>query len=194
VIVNITPKGAISKREKAPTPCFSAMELTIRFVEVPTKVQAPPNSDAKDKGINILEGLSPQRRANSMVTGKKIATAAVLFIKADTKATTIIKRKVVQKALLPLKRVIHPAASSKTPVFWSPALSTNMAATETVATFEKPAIPCSGVKMPDAKSTVITRAATTSTLSLSVTKRQMVTTTTTSVKYIAPVISREYTS
>jgi len=62
------------------------MALTSILVDVPSRVQAPPNMDAKDSGISILEGLIFIRRAVVMRMGMKITTAAVLLIKAEMSA------------------------------------------------------------------------------------------------------------
>ena len=65
-------------------------------------VQTPPNMEAKDKGINNLEALVFMSRATPRTIGKKIATAAVLFMNAETTPTvSIMVIKASQKFRLP---------------------------------------------------------------------------------------------
>ncbi len=71
-------------------PCSSAMELTRRLVDVPMRVHDPPKSDAKDRGINNLDGLVSMRRAMASTGGRRMATAAVLLMKAETTPTATI--------------------------------------------------------------------------------------------------------
>jgi hypothetical protein len=62
------------------------MELTRMLVEVPIRVQTPPNWLAKESGINTRDGEIPRSFASAMDTGMKIATVAVLMMKADNPA------------------------------------------------------------------------------------------------------------
>ena len=72
-----------SKKPKLLLPCSMSILLTIRFVEVPTKVSVPPKIAAKDNGINNLPGLI---KVLFLMVEISVATTAVLLINAEAKA------------------------------------------------------------------------------------------------------------
>ncbi len=57
------------------------------LVDVPIRVQTPPNWLAKDRGINTRDGAIRRVFARMTVTGIRMATVAVLIIKAERRAT-----------------------------------------------------------------------------------------------------------
>lgn len=71
---------------KGSNPLFLAIPLTKIFVEVPIKVQVPPNNAEKEIGINNLEGFMPVSLQTSKAIGINMATTAVSFINAENKA------------------------------------------------------------------------------------------------------------
>ncbi len=92
----------------------------------------------------------------------KIATAAVLLMNPDTTATTTI---IVDTASSSLRWPSLPSSRptpASAPVRRSPADSTNIAPTVTVATLENPARASWGVTRPDRASTTSTPMATAS--------------------------------
>ena len=60
------------------------------LVDVPMRVQTPPNMEAKERGIRSRPADTPASRATPMAMGRKIATAAVLLMKADSTPTISI--------------------------------------------------------------------------------------------------------
>jgi len=84
------PSGVNSNIEKPSSPFFSAMELTRMFVEVPMSVHTPPNIEANESGIRSFEALTSKSAATPITTGIKIATAAVLLMKAEMTPITLI--------------------------------------------------------------------------------------------------------
>ncbi len=66
------------------------MELTIKLVEVPTKVNVPPKIAANDSGNSNLPGLIKRLFLTVLISA---ATTAVLFINAEEIAVYTIMRK-----------------------------------------------------------------------------------------------------
>ncbi len=127
------------------------MELTSRLVEVPMSVQTPPNCDAYESGIKNREAGAPLLALAASTMGRKIATAAVLLMKAETAQVTAISATTSRNrwpASRPSPGPSHPIA----PVCRRPALSTNIAATVSVAGLLKPATPSSIVIQCEARS------------------------------------------
>ncbi len=154
--------------EKGLKPWRSAIVLTRMLVEVPMSVQTPPNIEANDNGISSREGLMFADRLTSSTIGSRIATTAVLLMKAEkAPATIIVSRIASQENLRPI-RVNSAVAAFKAPVRDRPALSTNIAATVTVAGLPRPERPCSGVTTRVTMSAMATKIAVRSTGSFSV--------------------------
>lgn len=141
------------------------------FVEVPIRVQTPPNIEAKESGISSFEGLIPASRANPRTIGRKMATAAVLLMKAETRPTGAMRETSVGRRPRRPTLVSRLPRRLTAPVWTRPALSTNMAATVTVAVLLKPEMACSGVRIPLTRSVDSTRSATRSTGRRSVAKQ-----------------------
>jgi len=112
-------------------------------------VQTPPNMEAKESGSKSRPAWKPQSLAMVSITGRKIATAAVLLMKADKRPTiSIITTSTSQKLTRPSRARLLPSRLTE-PVLNRPADSTNMAPTVTVAGLLKPATASSGAIMPD---------------------------------------------
>lgn len=119
-------------------PYETAIALTSRLVEVPTRVQTPPNWLAKEIGISSRDGDSRRFLARVMVNGMKIATVAVLMMKADSTAIApqrTPRRRASPEPAIPSRR---RASQSTEPVRISPPLNTNIAVTVAVAGLAKP--------------------------------------------------------
>jgi hypothetical protein len=56
---------------------------TVRLVEVPIIEMNEPESTEKDKGMRTWDADSPLARAQSLTTGKRIATKGVLLKKIE---------------------------------------------------------------------------------------------------------------
>jgi hypothetical protein len=115
-----------------------AMEFTRMFVDVPINVQTPPNWLEKERGMRTLEGLILRDSANVMATGMKIATVAVLTMKAERTAIVMQRTRIKPISVLPAILSKWRASHCTKPVRTKPALRTNMAATVAVAEFENP--------------------------------------------------------
>ena len=122
-------------------PCSSAAELTMMLVDVPTNVQVPPSIAKKLSGIIRWLGLIERPWQARNTSGRKIATAAVLLMKAENGA---IARPVINMRAVGEE---GPCLSKRSPSAWikpldcNPALSTNIAATVIVAGLENPEMP-----------------------------------------------------
>jgi hypothetical protein len=130
-------------------PLSTAMELTRILVDVPISVVVPPIIPAKESGINILEGLTPTFDAIPIITGMKMATAAVLLMKAEM---IQMKRRRTKNQYLKLSCIFSEKKSPavfRIPVLLIPSLNTNIAATVTVAGLLNPERPSVGVRIPD---------------------------------------------
>src|SRR5690606_21790011 len=139
------PSWLNSKMVKPSCPACRAMESTSRLVEVPIRVHTPPNWAAYDSGIRNFDGGSLLATAAAMISGRNTATAAVLLMNADTRALSSI---ITSASSQPqrIRAMVSPSRLSD-PLRCSPALSTNIAATVTVA----------GLLKPDSASSVLTR-------------------------------------
>ena len=104
---------------------------------VPIKVTMPPRIEAKDRGIRVNAGLRLALAAASRSTGMSSASAATLFMiaesAADTPAMIAIWAKTGRAA-----STTRLATSSTTPAFDSPRLMISTSATTTVAGCPKP--------------------------------------------------------
>jgi len=65
----------------------SIIPLAKIFVLVPTRVQHPPQMEAYETGISILEEETSSFLEREITTGNKTTTTGVLLINAETKAT-----------------------------------------------------------------------------------------------------------
>ncbi len=120
------------------------------------------------------EGLTFISLDTFSVSGMSTATAAVLLIKAEIAATTLISPKSRRCSLLPASRTSRRPIALTAPVRWSPALRMNIAPTVIVAGLEKPATPSDAFSTPPITSATMTRIATRSTRTFSVTSMTMV--------------------
>ena len=154
---------------KARTPWVSAMLLTRILVDVPIKVQTPPNWAAYESGISRREGAILRRRAATRTSGRNTATAAVLFMNAEIDPTISIITSSKSAGHSPA-RDNSRAARSSTPVSRMPAESTNIAATVRVALPLNPESPSCGEISPLSSNTESTSMPTTSTGSFSLMK------------------------
>jgi len=158
------------------------------LVDVPISVHTPPNIEANESGINSFEGLTFVSRATPSTIGKKIATAAVLLMKADiAPIISIVVTTDSQKLCLPIVTSAEPKKLTA-PVLNNPALRTNIAPTVTVAVLLKPEIPSSGEMVLLNNSAAMTKSAIKSTGSFSVAKRTTAATRITSTIAISIVI------
>ena len=159
------------------------------LVDVPSTVHMPPNMEAKERGISSFEGLVSARRATTITTGIRIATAAVLFRNDDNTPTPTISTNSISPELC---RASLPSAlptKFTAPLRNIPALSTNIAPTVTVAVLANPASPSAGVSTRKTSSTIMTRIATMSVENFSVTNRTTAQTVRPSTNAISHVIS-----
>lgn len=75
------------------------------------RVQTPPNIAANDRGMRNREALVPVSRATPRTIGRKMATAAVLLIKAEMRPmVSIMVVSASQKLLLPTRARYPPSA------------------------------------------------------------------------------------
>ena len=73
-------------------PDSSIIPCTTKLVDVPIKVQIPPNIVTYERGIKNLIAGKWTVRAHRLMIGAKITTTGVLFKKAEIKATEGNKR------------------------------------------------------------------------------------------------------
>ena len=118
------------------------------MVEVPNKVINPPKIVEKDKGINNLEGEIFFCLLHCSTMGKKIATTAVLLIKALIGPTIIPIIKICWEGLFPPHFNNQSLTILINPVLATPALKINIAITVMVAELLNPEIPSSGDTKP----------------------------------------------
>ena len=120
------PRRLNSKMVKPACPAWRAIESTSRLVEVPIKVQTPPNCAAYDSGMRNFDGGRLLATAAAMISGRNTATAAVLLMNAETAAvSTIITSASSQPQRM--RAMASPRRLSE-PLRCRPALSTNIAA------------------------------------------------------------------
>jgi hypothetical protein len=165
------------------------MELTRMLVEVPIKVQTPPNIEAKETGISNFEALMPVSRATPSKIGRNIAMTGVLLIKAERNPTKIITIIIAVKKFRRKIRLTKTPRKLTAPVLNNPALKINIAATVIVAVLLKPAKPSPAVITPLVISKAITISATKSTESFSVTNNATASSRTAKTRAISKVIS-----
>jgi hypothetical protein len=170
-VPRIRPNGAISNMPIGGNPFSAAIELTRIVVDVPISVHTPPKSDENESGISSFEGLTLSSRAIAMTVGSRIATAAVLLMKAETTAVPIIIAASARKKLLEPTLARAAPIQVTAPALSRPALRTNIAPTVTVAGLENPRNASVGLMMPGASRADITNSATRSVRTLSVTNR-----------------------
>ena len=129
-----------------------------------------------------------------MITGIMIATVAVLFKKDERDPTPSIITNTINVELR-LASLRSPLPKKFTaPALKSPALITNIAPTVTVAGLAKPLKPSAGVRIPDTRSTTITKTATTSVENFSVTNSTTATIVRPSTKAISQVTYSPFAS
>ena len=120
-----------------------AIALTIRLVEVPTRVSVPPTMAAYDRGSRILLGLIRKRRLSWIANGINIATTAVLLRNADNRLTATSMMATPNHCLSPTMSPSCRAATSSKPVLVKAWLSTNRAPMATTAGLLSPDRACS---------------------------------------------------
>ena len=109
------------------------------------------------------------RRATTITTGIRIATAAVLFRKDESTPTPVISTNSIRLMLRRASLLRALPTKFTAPLRNIPALSTNIAPTATVALLAKPAKPSVGLSTPATRSATMMRMATMSVESFSVT-------------------------
>jgi len=97
------PTGASSNMVIGRSPSSRRVPFTSKLVEVPMSVQQPPRIEQYDSGINNREAAMSLVRAKPSVTGRRIATMAVLFIHALKNAASNEKARMATR-MLPDKR------------------------------------------------------------------------------------------
>jgi hypothetical protein len=110
---------------------------TMMLGEVPTRVITPPSSAPKDMGISSADTDVPARRATWKAIGRKSASAAMFFMKADSSATTVTSTATWAPVLLSRWDRGRIMASA-TPVRATPALITSAEATMMTMSSLKP--------------------------------------------------------
>src|SRR5690606_26962219 len=160
---NTMPSGANSNRVK-PTPTASRpIASTSRLVEVPIRVHTPAACDMYDSGIRNFDGAQRLAVLAASTRGRNTATVAVLLTNAATLATSTS----ITSMNSHCQRILDSTSPTATraPLRCSAPLSTNIAATITVAWLLKPDSASGTVITPVTISAVITSSATTSTRS-----------------------------
>jgi len=115
-------------------------------------VQLPPSMEAKEIGIRNFDGLSPSRAHTVKTAGMKTTTTGVLLMKADKKHTAV-RENTMKRIGLPRERsVSFPPRAATNPLRIKAALSTNMAAIVTSASFPKPSSNSFGFRIPSSPS------------------------------------------
>ena len=104
---------------------------------VPIIVIMPPRMEANDSGISVSDGLRPAFLAAWRSSGISNASAATLFMTADSVAASPDMMPMCA-ASLRLESMKYLASSSMTPEFDSPRLTTSTSAMITVAGWPKP--------------------------------------------------------
>ena len=100
-------KGVKSKNEKdRPRLYPSNIDEARMLGGVPIKVILPPRREAKESGMSSFEGGILAWRATLTTAGRRMATAPMLFIKADMVPTVNMMTTVRRAGLLPAKRKI----------------------------------------------------------------------------------------
>jgi hypothetical protein len=111
------------------------------FGGVPMRVTMPQTMVAKDSGMRVSAGLRLAFEAASMSTGISSASAATLFITADSAAPTPPSMPMWAVTLRD-GSTTYRAISSMAPEFESPLLTTSTSAIMMVAGWPKPANAC----------------------------------------------------
>ncbi len=114
---------------------------------------------------------SPVSLAMASTTGRKMATAAVLLMKAESRPMVSISTTMTSRKLIRAKRARSVTRMLTAPVRNSPAERTNIAPTVTVAGLLKPPMASWGVMSPESSRVAIRISAVRSTGSRSVAKR-----------------------
>ena len=167
----INPANENSKKENFPTPLFSEIPETIRFVLVPINVQLPPKIPAKETGKSTFDLSIFPNLSNSLKSLIKIITTAVVAIKEENNPTKIIKRgKKTQKGQLTIG-IILVAIQDTTPFFSNPMAIIIKHKIVKTELSEKPETACSGVTMPKIKRLIKMKNEVLSTVNFSLTKR-----------------------
>jgi hypothetical protein len=122
-------------------------------------VHIPPKVAACDIGIKMRPGLVPVRRQTSSTTGMKMATAAVLLMKADSPPITSMMTTVSRASEYPRGANNRRTRKESAPVRSMPAESTSTEATEIVAGWLKPAKASAGVSTPVNSSAIMASSA-----------------------------------
>ena len=124
----------------------------MRFVLVPMSVHMPPRIAAYESGMSRRDAARWMRRDQSDTSGSRIVTMGVLLRKALATVTGIMRR-----ICALIRRFGQPSrgrtAAARMPVSPRPAATTNMAATVTMPSLEKPASAAPGVTIPPTMST-----------------------------------------
>ena len=83
---------------------------------VPTRVIVPPRIAPNDRGMNNREGAMPVLRAMLATAGSSTATAATLFMNADSTPPTAMIASTSKISRSPMTRRTRPPIMSATPV------------------------------------------------------------------------------
>ena len=143
------------------------------FGGVPIMVILPPIKDAHASGIKSLDGAVFVSRATLTTAGNKIATAPILFMKADIRPTPNMMIKVKRAEFWPASRTIYRAIVSATPLRVMPPLTMKTAQTVITAGLANPENACSRSTKPVNTRAARTIIAITSTRNFSLTNRMI---------------------
>lgn len=128
---------------------------------VPIRVTIPPRIEAKDSGIRVSAGLRLPLAAASRSSGMSSASAATLFMTAESKAARPDMMPICAKTGRDAS-ITLPAMYSTTPEFDRPRLTIRTRATTTVAGCPKPENAWSAGTTPTISATTRAAKATTS--------------------------------
>jgi len=170
-----SPMGVKAKNPKGSRPMLSRWALTTRFGGVPMRVSIPPRSDATDRGIRSLDGDMSRAQASPTTTGSMTATVPVELMNPERSATRSMITTRSRTSLSPASFWGQRPMAWATPVWKSPSPTTKSAAIMRTTGSENPASASGGVRIPVRRRARRARSATTSSRSLSVTKRTTVT-------------------
>jgi hypothetical protein len=177
-----------SKKPNFSAPRFFETELTIKFVEVPIKVQEPPKIPAKEMGNRSFDCEILYFSESWLIIFIKTITTAVVLIKAEIPAVTTIKMGAIMKSGKDFTFPIPEVSQLITP-FSSMAMAKIISArTAMVALFEKPLMPSSGVTNPNKMSNTMIKKEILSIGKTSKTKSTIVVRSTKNIKMISKLI------
>jgi len=163
VATSTTANGVISKRVNGSNPFSRATPSTRRLVEVPIKVQIPPNIETYESGISNLEEEVPSSLATCITIGIIITTTGVLFMNAEANTTRQASNPIVNPGcFFPPLRIIN-VTEDNAPVRTNAPDRMNIAKIVHGAGFEKTCRASSNGRIPNTRRTEAPPRAVTST-------------------------------